>query len=630
MSFKPVQLIVLLWFAQLISASAQSPYPKGFPTFREVEREFFKSNHTGPRFADVQKKPEGYYVVLKSQTDLKSTEPVLFWSAQKRTYLPLDFSDGWNWSAQTAFHSASSARDYDLQPYYGYAGWYRDAIAYLERIPNPNDDELYALGRAYFFSGLVLTRQQSTNFQGADSVDAVKYDLENPRMSHAVAQQYAERVLKSGAIHKKLMARNPDYPTIVGPIDTEYANNLMHLYLWQSALYDEQKARAYLPEGLYRPMIRQSSYNLLQSCPPNAILMTYGDTDTYPLLYLQVKEGVRTDVLVVNISLLVSPYYNRHLRRDTVFDALPPLRSLPQEFYDQNPVLYHYSSSIIETPVDTLGISELFSALVAGTGREESAAYGVTYNILLNYLTIPVDALPGSDKMRLPASLEQKGYSDTLYIALNRYSLPDLMTELDWVLSNGWARPLCFSVTCRNETLAPLGAHLVQEGLVFRLYPVKPQKWSYFSKEQAINEEETWRLYREVFQWPTDESVHPNDCLPFFHVTRATTILLAQKMVRNGDNRRARIVLDDFCRAFPDSRDAWDSGWLYVAQSYAIAGDKEAADRVIDNILDNYDSFRLDQEERLFLVNQKGFLWQIITENDLQQSRKRYSRTFTN
>ncbi|KPK68418.1 hypothetical protein AMJ87_11965, partial [candidate division WOR_3 bacterium SM23_60] len=48
--------------------------------------------------------------------------------------------------------------------------------------------------------------------------------------------------------------------------------------------------------------------NMLNSAPENAILITNGDNDTYPAWFLQNK-GVRTDVIIVNRSLLNLPDY---------------------------------------------------------------------------------------------------------------------------------------------------------------------------------------------------------------------------------------------------------------------------------------------------------------------------------
>ncbi|MBI3974283.1 MAG: hypothetical protein HY332_23640 [Chloroflexi bacterium] len=52
-----------------------------------------------------------------------------------------------------------------------------------------------------------------------------------------------------------------------------------------------------------------------RSAPPNAIVLTAGDQDTFALWYWHFVEGDRPDVAVVARGLVRFPWYRDHLRR---------------------------------------------------------------------------------------------------------------------------------------------------------------------------------------------------------------------------------------------------------------------------------------------------------------------------
>jgi Protein O-mannosyl-transferase TMEM260-like len=57
------------------------------------------------------------------------------------------------------------------------------------------------------------------------------------------------------------------------------------------------------------------AWNILAGLDENAIIFTNGDNDTFPIWYLQAVEKFRTDVTVVNLSLVNLPWYIKQLKR---------------------------------------------------------------------------------------------------------------------------------------------------------------------------------------------------------------------------------------------------------------------------------------------------------------------------
>ncbi len=147
------------------------------------------------------------------------------------------------------------------------------------------------------------------------------------------------------------------------------------------------------------------SYNILQSCPRDAILFTNGDNDTYPLWYLQVVEGLRQDVRVVNLSLLNTPWYVAELR-------------------DRDP---RVPIALTDNELDSFGV-----AMVAGDSTWTLA--GLQWTV------------PGNVPIR-----------------------PQDQLIAHIVAANNWQLPLCFAITVPTENQAWFDEHLQLQGFAFRL-----------------------------------------------------------------------------------------------------------------------------------------------------------------
>ena len=89
-------------------------------------------------------------------------------------------------------------------------------------------------------------------------------------------------------------------------------------------------------DGSNNYFARDTAINIFNTLPANAILFTNGDNDTFPLWYLQVAEGIRPDVEILNLGLMNTPWYVRQvIGRDDMFplelsqEEISKLRILP-------------------------------------------------------------------------------------------------------------------------------------------------------------------------------------------------------------------------------------------------------------------------------------------------------------
>ena len=133
---------------------------------------------------------------------------------------------------------------------------------------------------------------------------------------------------------------------MVKPLVRHKDCNDSHRDSWFSVVYimAKQGWDDHNRSGRYTALAMAENY--LNSCAPNAILFTNGDNDTFPLWYAQEVEGMRTDVRVVNLSLLNTDWYIDQMKRKA-YNSDPVPFSMSKERYRQG---NHDVTYLIEDP----------------------------------------------------------------------------------------------------------------------------------------------------------------------------------------------------------------------------------------------------------------------------------------
>lgn len=315
------------------------------------------------------------------------------------------------------------------------------------------------------------------------------------------------------------------------------------------------------------------SYNILQSCEPNAVLFTNGDNDTFPLWYLQDVEGVRRDIKIVNLSLLNTNWYIKELKNNDPYNVGKVNIRFSDSQIDQiRPIQWNPTKITIPTPrpLPKTGFSEII--------RE----YEVTDTSVL---------MSGSISWIMPNTLT---FGDVKAVRVQ-----DLMVR-EIVEANNWQRPIYFAVTCSDDSRIGLGDYLKMEGMAFRLVPEKRVNGNMLVNEEA--------LYRELM----DSTGFSKDYLPgfkfrglqdpdiFFDANqkrmiqnyRNAFLRLALQYISEKQNVKAISVLDKMNSDLPYKIVGIDNGLLFeIANLYLQTGAK-----------DKYRDISLDVEKNALLA----------------------------
>ncbi|WP_236974471.1 glycosyltransferase family 117 protein [Membranihabitans maritimus] len=337
---------------------------------------------------------------------------------------------------------------------------------------------------------------------------------------------------------------------------------------------------------------RDFAHDFLESCEENAIIFTYGDNDTYPLWYAQEVEGIRTDVRVVNLSLIPVDWYINGLRRK-VNDS-PPIKFsfTREEFRGSRRNNLPYREGEARPLQQLLDFAGEDHPTGAGSGRKlESYLPTNKFYIevnendpVLNDIVTPADS--GQVVNRMVGAFP--GNTDYKYLNKGQLAVLD-------IISNNWKdRPIYWSITAPQEQLYGLQKYLRVEGLGQRLVPVEGRN--------MVNLEVLHENVTEKFKWGGLDKIDQPVALGFrgtisaFQQMFQLGLLKAAREYRGTDDLAAKEnyqtlgveLLDQYFEAFPDFNFPYDPRTSVFVRFYSELGVPEKMVPVLDKMIERY------------------------------------------
>ena len=335
---------------------------------------------------------------------------------------------------------------------------------------------------------------------------------------------------------------------------------------------------------------RDVAINYLESCAPNAIIFTMGDNDTFPLWYAQEVEGIRTDVKVVNLSLLNADWYINNMMRRKTYDADPlPFILRPDQYRDGTRDFVF----IVENP-NLTGFQDLRSIIefVADDTQRTRirTSRGLEDYIPTNKFSLAVDSA------KVVANGTVAPEDAHLIVPAVEWTFPDIAVQksylmvLDFLQANKWERPVYFSITTGSEAYIGLEEYFQLEGMAYRLVPIKSQ-----NPDEQTGRINSGILYENImnkFKWGNmyDPKTYMNEDNRRLAVNfRNIFQRLANALIQENKSEQAIVVLDKAQEIMPEHSVPLNYFSLFIAESYYDAGDSEKGDALLERMTNLYE-----------------------------------------
>ncbi len=370
---------------------------------------------------------------------------------------------------------------------------------------------------------------------------------------------------------------------------------------------------------------RDLAYNYLQTVDKNSILITHGDNDTFPLWFIQEVEEVRTDVRIMNTSLLGTDWYIDQMQRKT-YDSDPVKFSIGrrQYLYGTNEFIPIYDrfdgkNVLAKDVIDIFKNPKITVQLTDGADHNYIAA---------RKLLIPVNK-ENVRKYKIVAEKDMEFVPDTIVLTIPAEKNAIIKSELmilDLLANYNWDRPI---YTLQKGADINIGwkEYLQYDGFAYKFVPIKSTTGLYNGPITQMDEDALYDKIKNVYRWnslaDTTINVDYQNLLTFNNLISPREILstTAKYLLSKGKKEKAVELLDMMTTIMPTKNFPLNNSLLAsltersvldAIATYLQAGERDKAFKLANQFLAEN-----DKALKLFSKMYKG---EFLSSEDFERS----------